>query len=353
VSPIDDRRASRRGGLRLAIVASFGVLLVSVAPGAALAQNGQVAQIKLALLPVDQTGSFFDLTMRPGETRTIEVEIANDGIAALAARTYATDVYTIINGGFGGRLRGEPQTGATRWLTYPTAVLQLAAGTRTRRSPTVTVPSDAGPGEYIASLVLENDQPIPDGGDVGLDQIVRQAVAVVVTVPGRRSPGLAIGTAAQKVVAGKSVVSVAVANTGNVRLKPLVEFVLLDAAANRISQASIQMDTFYAHTSTFVEISLAALLLPGTYSVRLTLDDTAQDVRADGAGLEFIVAAPPEQATQPGLVPGLTGVSQGAAGGQMSFPTWAVAFLAGLLVAVALGLGVLARRRRGAAGPSG
>ena len=67
------------------------------------------AQIKLALLPVGQAGSYFDLTMRPGETRSLRGRHRpTTATSALAARTYAADVYTIINGGFGGRLRDEP-----------------------------------------------------------------------------------------------------------------------------------------------------------------------------------------------------------------------------------------------------
>jgi hypothetical protein len=316
-----------------------------VAPGAASAQSGP---IKLAILPVGQPGSFFDLTMAPGETRTFAIDIANDGVAALAARTYAADVYTIINGGFGARLRGEPQSGMTSWLDYRTAVWDLQAGQVIRRPFAIRVPADAGPGEYIASLVLENDRPIRGNGNIGVNQIIRQAVAVVVTVPGQRNPVLAIGEARHKVVAGNSVVSVAVANTGNVRLKPVVTFTLLDAAGTQITQASIQMDTFYAHTETFVEVPLAVALLPGVYTVHLTLDDAGQDVRADSAAIALVVEAPASTAPGPGGPAGLTAVNQ-AVGEDQNPPNWGVVIIAGLLlcgvVAGLLSFALLRRRR--------
>ena len=333
------------------MAALLGVFLAFVAPGAALAQAGEG---RLALRSVGQAGSFFDLSMRPGETRTLRVEIANTGDASLAARTYAADVYTIVNGGFGrlmgrsvlnksieelatwvsdargvyttvnggfgGRLRGEPRTGTTRWLDYATAVLQLPAGQSVRRSFAVTVPADAGPGEYITSIVLENDQAIRTEGSVVLDQVIRQAIAVVVTVPGPRSPGLAIGTASHKVVAGRSVVSVAVENTGNVRLKPDVDLTLFDASGAEVSHASVQMDTFYARTDTFVEVPLASLLLPGTYTVRLGLVDPDSTVRADAGSLTFAVDAPVESAGPAGAVPGLTAVNQAPGDGRISLP---------------------------------
>ncbi|MDQ6795176.1 MAG: hypothetical protein M3067_10245, partial [Chloroflexota bacterium] len=260
-------------------------------------------------------------------------------------------VYTIINGGFGGRLRDEPQSGMTKWLSYPTDVLQLPAGKHVRRSLTVKVPADAGAGEYIAGLVLENDRPIPGAGAVTIDQIVRQAVAVVVTVPGPRTPALVIGAATHKVVAGKSIVSVAVANPGNVRLKPIVGFTLLDAAGARVSQATVQMDTFYAHTDTFVEVPLAALLLPGRYTVHLTAEDAAQGVRVDQAAITFVVEAPAEPARGTGLVPDLTQVIQSAGGGQVPLAVVVGAIVLALMVGVLVAwLGL--RRRRGT-GPAG
>ena len=324
------------------MVAALVGFLAALAPGAAVAKDGPVM---LALRPIGQAGSFFDLTMRPGDTRSFSVEIANVGAVALAARTYAADVYTIINGGFGGRLRDETQTGMTTWMRYPTDVLQLPAGKHLRRSLTVTVPAGATPGEYIAALVLENDQPIPGAGAVAINQIVRQAVAVVVTVPGQRQPAVVIGGATHKVVAGKSIVSVAVANPGNVRLKPVIGFTLLDAAGARVSQATVAMDTFYAHTDTFVEVPLAALLLPGTYAVHLTVEDVAQGVRVDQAAITFVVEQPPQTAPEPGLVPDLTQVIQSAGGGQVPLAVVVGAVVLALLLGVLVAWLVLRRRR--------
>lgn len=331
-----------RPRLRLAIVAVVVVGLGLVAPAAALAQEGAV---KLALLPVGQARSFFDLVMKPGETRRFAVEIANNGTALIAARTYAADVYTIINGGFGGRLRDEPRTGMTGWVDYPTDVLQLASGHRISRGFTVTVPLDAGPGEYITSLVLENDRPLIDDHAIGVNQIVRQAVAVVVTVPGRRSPALTIGAATHLVVAGTSLVRIAVDNPGNVRLKPVVGFTLVDPTGAQVSEATITMDTFYAHTSTFVEFPLAALLRPGTYAVRLTLDDPAQGVGTSTSGIALVVAAPARSDAGQGLVPGLIPVVQGADG--EPFPAGPLALVAAMLLGIAsVSLLFVSRRRR-------
>jgi hypothetical protein len=337
-------QAHRGRGSPLAILALASMILAWLAPGVALAAG---TPIKLALQPIGQTGSFFDLILRPGEARALSVEISNDGTATIAARTYASDVYTIVNGGFGARLRDEPQTGVSRWLDYPTNVLDLSVGEAVRRTFRVAVSKDAGPGEYITSLVLENDDPIRNGGAIALDQIVRQAVAVVITVPGKRSPALAIGGATDTVVAGKSVVAVAVENPGNVRLKPVATFTLRNAAGVQVSQATVPMDTFYAHTGTSIEVPLDELLVPGAYSVRLSLDDARQGVRADRT-TSFVVASPPAVvAGGDQAVPGLTPVIQSAPTGP-SMPAIGLAVVAmGLALGALVGIvAVMVHRRR-------
>jgi hypothetical protein len=275
---------------RSAPIALTSLLLVAFgAPGlAAAGESG----FKLVLAPVGQPGPFFDLAMRPGESARLQVDLANDGDTGVAARTYATDVFTISNGGYGGRLRDTAPTGATTWLTYATELLDLPSGGRARRSFAVTVPLDAGPGEYITSLVIENDDPVRSDAGVAFDQIVRQAIAVVITVPGVRAPELVLGEAHQEIVTGRSIVKIAVENSGNIRLKPLVAFVLRDATRTEISRATFQMDTFYARTDTFVAVPLGALLPPGTYTIELNLSDAAQRIERTGV-INLVVAAAP------------------------------------------------------------
>ncbi len=303
--------------------------------------------VRLSLHSVGMPTPFFDLHLAPGEVRELTVELGNGGTAALSVRTAAADVYTIINGGFGARLRGESISGTTAWLTYPTDVFVLAAGERVQHPLRVAVPPDALPGQYITSIVLENEAPIAGTGTVRLDQVIRNALAVKITVPGNLVPGLAIGSAGHRVVAGNSVVAVAVANTGNMRLKPVIGFSLFDPSGAEISTATVPMDTFYGHTATFVEMPLSSLLAPGVYSVRLALDDDVVGAHIEKDGIELVVSAGAEpviSSEDPGS--GLIGVSP--SNGSPAVPTVGPALIvaAGSGVAVALILGLLAARRR-------
>jgi len=339
--------SATNGRTRWIRLALLGVLAAIALPGVAL---GAVGSVKLGLVPVGQTGTYFDLTMRPGENRSLQVAVANAGAAPIAARTYAADVYTTINGGFGAQAADQTPSGTTRWLTYPTEVIQLPAGGRVVRRFTVLVPADTGPGEYATSLILENAQAVVAGGSIALDQVVRQAVAVVIAVAGPRVPAIAIGGSTVDVVAGRSVVSVAVNNDGNVRLKPAVSFSLTDAAGSAIHDARFQMDTFYAHTRTTVEVPLPMLLLPGSYVVRLGLDDVRQGARADEANIALVVGA---QVQEPGAsTPEASGLTLGApagTSGQLTVAALALVLLPGLALGglVVGGLVLIGRRRSG------
>ena len=291
--------------VRPAAVATFIGMLTLATAGPATA-GGAAADV--GILPVGQPTPIFDLTMRPGDVRTLEVEITNNGDAQVTAQTYAADVHTMVNGGFGGALRGEPTTGTTRWLDYEAGTVQLEAGGRTRRAFTVTVPSDTGPGEYITSLVLEPELPLATGDGRADEPPERDAVAVVITVPGARSPDLEIGEATHAVVAGTSVLSVAISNPGNVRLSPLVELTVFDADDRRLNQASVQMDTFYAATDTSVEVVLDTLLRPGTYSIDVVAQDVQQDT-SSAARLTFVVGGDAIAALN-GIISSLTRVME-------------------------------------------
>lgn len=333
------RRDSRRPRM-LALATLAGVVTVLASP---LTANATEQPVRLSAAPVDQSGPFFDLTLEAGQTRELGIALGNHGAAPIAARTYAADAYTIINGGFGAGLRGGGATGTTTWLDYPGQVLTLQPDQISVRTFSVKVPKGTPAGEYITSVILENDAPIKDKGGVALDQILRQAVAVAIRVPGPLRSGLAIGDAHHKVAADRSVVAVDVTNTGNMHLTPKSKIVVHDDAGAVVSRATVPMDSFYARTTTKVEITLARTLQPGDYFVDLTLDDGKPGAHAAARNLPFTVGAVAPAET------GTTAVRRQVVdvlqAGPETFPPWAAAL--GVLGAILLlGGAVRVCRRR-------
>ena len=263
-------------GWRTRFLRFLALLLVGTLAGFSSAQPSLADgpdQISLGIAPLEYKGAYFDLTMAPGESRALKVEVANHGAKQIAARTYAADAYTIVNGGFGARLDGEPVTGTTSWLAYPAQTIDLPAGKGLTRSFTVTVPSNVEPGEYITSLVVQNAEPTTAGsGGVAIKQVLRHAIVVAITVPGPRKPALVIGSVEHKYLSAKSIVSATLTNTGNVRLKPSGELLVTDKDGREVSRFPLTMDSVYAGDTTTVEAPFETALLPGDYRVTLTLN---------------------------------------------------------------------------------
>jgi hypothetical protein len=305
--------------------------------------------IRLSLEPDGAPGTFFDLSLEPGDQRSLSVSISNQGTELVRARTYAADVYSIINGGLGARLRDEPVSGTTTWLDYPTEVFDLAAGQAAKRSIRLAVPGDIEPGEYITSVVIENDEPIAAGGDTGFQQVVRQALAIVVTVPGEMTAALELGDARHSYLADRSVVGVALDNVGDRRLEPSGTVAITDSAQAEIERIPIVMGSVYAGTNTFVEVVLGSALPTGHYFAVVDLEDEGRGARVNGMR-PFVVGDPLDGESQlpPGSAAG-PGQATIAAAPTEGNPAATAAALVALAIAIGVVLVVLfvvIRRRR-------
>lgn len=309
---------------------------------------------RLGLTPIGGSGPYFELSLRPGESRQLSVEVANFGDEDVVMRTFAADGYTIINGGFAAELFGEPASGTTLWLDYPTRQLSLATGERHIVDFSVSVPSDADPGEYITGLVAENVTPYGSAeGGVTMQQINRTVVAVAIDVPGPRAPAFHIGAVSYKAVAGMSFVAFEIVNGGNVLLKPLGRFSLQDVTRAVLADAPAVMDSVYAGTETLLEVPLAPALKPGDYCAQLWLKDVESGISDATECLPFTVVVPGTAAvTDPvPAPPQAISIVQPAVEGMSDVPLLAGA----AAIASIVGLGVLyvGRRRRSRRSPSG
>ncbi|MDQ2682418.1 MAG: DUF916 domain-containing protein, partial [Chloroflexota bacterium] len=248
----------------------------------------------LAFAPTESESGFFELTLEPGQSATVSVQIANVGEETYRLVTYAADVYTRVNGGAESRLKDEPISGATEWIDYPTETFDLAPEQELIRDIVVTVPEGTTPGEYTTSVVIQNLDPIEGGseGGVGMLQIIRQAIAVAITVPGPEEPGLAIEAATYSLAPAYASVLVTVENTGNVRLAPLATMALTDADGTEITNATVQMETFFPGTPANLEFQLVRTLDPGDYRVAVSLEDTAHQVSAGPTDLTMTIEEP-------------------------------------------------------------
>lgn len=270
--------------IALAIIAA--ALLAAAIPAAA-----QDAPVRLTIKPVGEDSStFFTITANPGDRLELGVELGNGGAAPMDATTFAADSFTMPNGGFGIREIDKPRTGTTGWVTYPTETLSIGSGQKITRTFRLAIPPGTPPGDYLTSLVIQNSDPIQGQGPVAMNQIVRQAVAVSIDVPGPRTPALGISGVRHESSGGRSVITFDVSNTGNTHLKPDGEFVLRDSSGAEINRRAVAMDRFYAATLTTFSVAMDNLLSPGDYVASLTLTDPTTGATA--AIQEAAIAVP-------------------------------------------------------------
>lgn len=258
-------------------------LLLSVVLGAAAVHPATAAEdeIRLGIHPAGQTAGFVELELDAGSNTTVRVDIVNAG-SAIRARTYAADAFTLVNGGFGARTEAEPKSGAAAWLGYEAASLELASGEVSTHSVSVNVPPATPPGDYIAALVVQNEEPVAVGSAGGLQQIVRAALAVVIDVPGPRLTALSVGPVEHAFAAGTSVIGFPVGNDGNVRVRPTAAFRLESSAGAPIETVDAALDSFYAGLPGRVEFPLDEPLMAGTYCARLVLSVDSAPVANSG-----------------------------------------------------------------------
>ena len=318
------------------------LLTLAVTPlllGAAAAAE-EPAMPALGITPADRSGSWYELELEPGATEHLSVEVANHGEESLDVASYAADVYTLVNGGMGVRLRDEPISGTTEWLEFPSDVVTLAPDQAVRPTATVTVPEDVAPGEYIAALVVENDQPIQSEGQLGVDHVVRQALAVNITVPGPADPTFAIGSAKHKEVGTGSVALLEIENEGNRHLQPAGTITLTDDSGATIETRELAMDILYAGTSTHLEVPVDERLVAGGYTVTAELADPDHDVEAAGTAT-FEVPPPPVTERS---IPGIDQVTQAIEA--TGLPVWVMLIAAASLIAVGAIIPIVMRRRQ-------
>jgi hypothetical protein len=330
-----------------------------LALSSSIMSSSAASPIKLGLSPIGASGSNFVLTMQPGESRDLSVELVNRGGESVLTRSFAADAYSMVNGGFAVRLDTEPTSGTTGWLNYASGDLDLAPGAVVDRQFTVAVPAATPPGEYLTSVVLQNADAMAgesaSENSVVLKQIVRQVVAVSIDVPGPRTPALELGPVTQTIVADHSSVAVGVHNVGNVRLHPTGEFVLWDSSGAELTRFPFKMDTVYAHTDTTAEIPFAHLLNPGAYTAELDLTDPS-GLSASSSKLPLIIPEVAADTTPQGAaaVPPVAQTSQSPVAAMVA-PTATtdplllatIAFGAGLaLMTAVFGIGFMVYRRR-------
>ena len=236
------------------------LLITAAAGGVVLAPTvlAAVAAPSFSLRPVSyrtalpETKSYFVFDLNPGSSVTQKVRVANVGSAPGTLKLYAVDATTGETSGsvYKGVLAPRHDVGI--WLSLASRMLTLRPGQSRVVTFTVTVPHDARSGDHVGGIVAENeDLTASSGGSSALRIKIRHltVAAVVVRVPGPSVPAMRLARVTASGGAGYQFVRLALANRGNVMLKPTGTFVLQDGDGKTIAHRRLELDTFLPKTN--------------------------------------------------------------------------------------------------------
>jgi hypothetical protein len=354
--------------VRRNLLVAFAVLIALTMgllawPGIVQAEGNVSFGIKPA--KADESNSklpnYFTHTLAPGALMVDEALIMNSGDVPVTLKLYAADGTTAINGGTSFANDGEGKNGVARWLSLSVVGLLLGPGEQRVVPFTVSVPSDASPGQHVGGLVVEA---VPDsaGAASGSGQagfvvnVVRRAgVAVLIDVPGPHAAGLEITGVCfrQQDEEQGATFEVAVRNTGNVFVRGQGSLVIRDREGTELASLSMNMDTVLAGDATHFQVTHPVHLTDGSYLLSAVLEYAeGKSAVLEGAELslkhgEPEVGCEPEESRppEPGLAPEITTLTPAREEGGSPIGRYAVygALVALLVAALAV---VLIRRLR-------
>ncbi len=342
-----------------ALILSIVVILLSAAHSVRAEETGEHDEpaAKLGIVALGTERSYFTLTLAAGESQEVEFEVHNRGSLDGEANIYLANIGTLINGGINPAASDETLGSVTLWADLSDEVLTIPAGERIVRSFMVTVPEDAQPGEYATSLVMQEAQEdsVLSQGGIGINTVTRRAIAVAITVPGPAQPELAINSVEHRASVDRSIIAFAVESTGNMRLKPKGEFTIADSDGVELARAPVEYRTIYTGTSTTLEVSINSLLLPGDYTVSLSLIDPRHEGFTAESGPLTMTVPEPEEALPTEQKPTGIDIEQTPGAGVIdasigSLPGWLLVVIisASVLLGALAATGILisAHRRR-------
>ncbi len=128
----------------------------------------------------------FELTVAPGHSRTIEIELMSQEGEDANFRLYTEDFSGGETAGQTTKLYGalDGPFPAKTWVKSLIGTLALKHGQRAFIPVTITVPPDAEPGDHYAALVAQRDPSDAQKNAPGFQVIARVASLFLISVPG-------------------------------------------------------------------------------------------------------------------------------------------------------------------------
>lgn len=212
----------------------LGVVTLGVAGNALPARA--VDNGTLGIRPSNES-DFFHLTVSPGETLSASAIVTNHGSAAVVLDTYAVDGETSAAGAFELKSQADPRAQVGSWVHNALSRITVKAQSQLSMPFSITVPVGTKPGDYAGGLMIQG-LPIQgvtkndNGTPMRIDVVQRQGVRIYLKVAGTAKTSLSASSATWTANAKTVTLRLAVKNTGNTTLHPVVTAVVNPLFAN-------------------------------------------------------------------------------------------------------------------------
>lgn len=274
------------------LLAALAALSILAAP---LTHAADAQGAAFGIQPAAGTDPHLRFTIEPGQSMSAEVRIKNRGSAPGAALSFVANAESLVGGGFGVAPVGAPRDGATLWVDFPDEIIEIEAGAEHLRTVTVNVPADTPPGDYIIGMAVQNapetdDSNATDNVGVSLKIVNRQAMAIMINVPGPRTPSLEIGAVSMEDNARGSTIEIALLNNGNTHLTPDARVQVSTLQGEELADLDVDFGRFYAGTSSAIFLPVEGFLPVGTYLVSTEAWDDEADIHTEAREQQLVVS---------------------------------------------------------------
>ncbi len=220
---------------RTAVAALLGALLAVLLPALVAAPAQAADNGSWSIFPTQKKGadprSAFLFELAAGQQVSDSVTIKNQSDGPLTLHLYPADAFNAAGGGgFALRQQDEENTGVGSWVTVSKSEVRLRSGQEVDVPFTMTVPSNATPGDHAGGIVALNAE--VDGtqeADGGVTVGIRRAVGtrIYTRVQGPLNPSLTITSLTAEmtdkgqvpfVTTGTATVTYTILNSGNLRI---------------------------------------------------------------------------------------------------------------------------------------
>jgi hypothetical protein len=340
---VSSRVRAPQGGPRALLALACAVACLSCSPTASAAVPSGLVVIPHPISSPQL--SYFRLQARPRSVAPAgTIELLNPTRRPLRVVLAPVDGQTLSTLGSSYAPPGSRAHGPTRWLRLGRRALTLPAGRSAAVPLSVLVPAGARPGDHLAGVSIEALHQRPQhtaAKGVSIASVVRYAIGVEVTLPGRRHPLIRFtGAQLRREPAGLSFLLLA-RSPGNVILQNVHGAVRISHGGHTVLARPIPAGTFVSGTS--IAYPVPAFTQKPAEGTRYGISAWLR-YRGGIARLNTTVTFGHRQA----LLGQKYGQPHKSHGGT---PWWAIALLAGAVLYGSLTTALLLRRRGGRPGP--